>query len=416
MGNHLVCGLGCAGPCGDQCCSLCARDRCTAVCLGDRQKPVVQTVSAVHEGAPPPPPERYDLPGAECSGSRLFCGDDGGGDGGDETLPLPEDAFGCGPAERRMLEEAVLDLEERAVDRDMVMPMAFGPPGVPELPNLGPRVGIEALADECRFNAGKLAKVRRLAKAYEHWRPVRGDGNCYYRTVVFGALEALLAAGDRFRVADALEQVSYASPREQRAHEEMLRRLRSWSTLGQLEERVTRDPGLDQALIRACRRLVRIFLMEQADKASPSGLTYSELVRALDVSYAGVEDFCARVVDPMGIDAETLVIDVLPKQLGVGLRVWLLDRREGVDLVPLDTPGPEGSVQVHVLFKPGHYDLLYPRKVEPGSRSAPPADPVKAAAPSDGDRGRAGHRSPAPAAPAQHQAASAWGLFCLRGL
>ena len=58
-----------------------------------------------------------------------------------------------------------------------------------------------------------------------------------------------------------------------------------------IEERVTRDPGLDQALIRACRRLVRIFLMEQADKASPSGLTYSELVRALDVSYEGVEDF-----------------------------------------------------------------------------------------------------------------------------
>lgn len=73
-----------------------------------------------------------------------------------------------------------------------------------------------------------------------------------------------------------------------------------------------------------------------------------------------MEDFCRHIVDPLGRDAETLALDALPQQLGIGLRMWILDRRDEVNLVSLDTPGPQNEVDVHVLFKPGHYDLLYP--------------------------------------------------------
>ena len=59
------------------------------------------------------------------------------------------------------------------------------------------------------------------------------------------------------------------------------------------------------------------------------------------------QDFCKHVVDPLGRDvrdqvmrkayhvrfdvlckAETLALDALPQQLGVGLRMWILDRRD----------------------------------------------------------------------------------------
>lgn len=158
----------------------------------------------------------------------------------------------------------------------------------------------------------------------------------------------------------SLRQVHYDCVAEQKCHNQMLQIMRSWRCPDQIEQWVAQDATLDQALIRACRRLVRQFLMKRANEKSPSGLTYNQLVRALDSRYSGMEDFCQHVVDPLGRDAETLALDALPQQLGIGLRMWILDRRDEVSLVSLDTPGPQNEVDVHVLFKPGHYDLLYP--------------------------------------------------------
>jgi len=248
--------------------------------------------------------------------------------------------------------------------QDQVLPIRETPSGS-DLPNVGERWSISALEDEFRFNRGVVEKIQRLALAYGHCRRIRGDGNCYYRTVVFGAWEAALASGDSHgrtgRLLGVFEEVRYeAGSAEQRAHEQLLQRLRSWTRGAQVEQWIAHDKAIDDALIRACRRLVRLFLMSRAEKQAPNGLTYSDLVRAFD-EYGNMEEFCLRVVDPMGRDAEWLAVDALPQQLGVGLRLWILDRRDDVDLVSLDTPGPDGKVDVHALFKPGHYDLLYTR-------------------------------------------------------
>lgn len=286
--------------------------------------------------------ETYPVSGAECSSLQEVCGDFGTEDQSSEAV-----------------------VNDIPASLDQVLPLPEPPSDEMQLPNIGERMSMRVLEDECRFNPGKVQKVRHLAQSYTHWRPIRGDGNCYYRTVVFGALETFLAAGSHIRlnrVISTFQQVRYEMPAEQGAHEEMLRRLRSWDSLKQLERWVAMDSAVDQALIRACRRLVRLFLIRHADKMAPNGLTYTELVRALDVAYTSIEDFCLRVVDPMGRDAETLALDALPQQLGIGLRLWILDRRDEVGLVSLDTPGPDGEVDVHVLFKPGHYDLLYPRQ------------------------------------------------------
>jgi len=347
MGQQLTC-----RQC-DQCAATCTRERCTQVCLGSRhQPPLVQQVPertltrGISEPVPEEdfhPGENYAVAGYECSTVQTVCGD-----------------FRVGGGEDPNAEETICDVSECL---DQVLPLPEEPAGT-DMPNIGSKKLIAALEDECRFNIGKLKKIRHLARSYEHWRPIRGDGNCFYRTVVFGALEYLLAIGDERRVlrlAAAFQQVHYEMPADQLAHEEMLRKLESWSSLDQLEEWVvSTDSGIDQALIRACRRLVRLFLIRHANLKTPNGLTYSELVRAIDTAYTNVEEFCRRVVDPMGRDAETLALDALPQQLGVGLRLWILDRRDEVGLASIDMP-VDGQVDVHVLFKPGHYDLLYPR-------------------------------------------------------
>ncbi|CAE8634202.1 unnamed protein product, partial [Polarella glacialis] len=173
------------------------------------------------------------------------------------------------------------------------------------------------------------------------------DCEGYYRTVIYGCLEVMLADESPKRIEQLLEtfkKVSYKNAKEQNAHEQMLKIIRSFEDQEQLELWVSQDLILDQALIRACRQLVRMFLMQRAHEQSPSGLTYEQLVRALDSTYSSMEDFCRLVVDPLGRDAETLALDALPQMLGIGLRLWILDRRDEVGLVSLDTPGPAGQV------------------------------------------------------------------------
>lgn len=255
--------------------------------------------------------------------------------------------FGEAQPERKQQQAQVAEIHSR--------------PSGSDLPNVKPKAPIQALVAEYHESSSMRSKSAQLAQAYSHWRSIRGDGNCYYRAMIFGLLEVWLESRDmkRYRgFLGKLQQVRYESPMEQRAHENMLQLLRTWEFPEQLELWVATDVGLDQALIRASRRLVRLFLIRNADNTAPNGLTYRELLSAFNM---GVEDFCSTLVDPMGTEAETLIVSALPALLGVGIRLLLLDRRTKEDeCVQLDTPGPDGKVDLHVLFKPGHYDLLYP--------------------------------------------------------
>mmetsp|Transcript_16071 Transcript_16071/g.46480 ORF Transcript_16071/g.46480 Transcript_16071/m.46480 type:complete len:422 (+) Transcript_16071:169-1434(+) len=360
MGNHIACQLGCGGPCEQCCATWCGRKQCAQVCFGQRcQRPIVQNLqSALDEKVSQSPAEHYDHPGEDVARGGQVCGFYG---------PMSRE-------EEQMLEQAMGHLPDHG---DQVQPSADddddddwsqSPMGGQrrtrgaEAQNVGERLNIEALEDECRFNAGKVHKIRRLAEAYGHWRPIRGDGNCFYRTVAFGAIEASFQTEVGVEeIAAKLSQVRFEDEDDQRSHIGMLTRLRAFSSPDELEQWVIQDREFDEALIRSCRRLVRDYLCGRADKESPSGLTYEDLVRALDPSYKSVEDFCEKVIDPMGRDAETLALDALPSQLGIGLRLWILDRRGDVDLANVDMAAVDGRVHVHALFKPGHYDLLYVR-------------------------------------------------------
>jgi ubiquitin thioesterase protein OTUB1 len=59
-------------------------------------------------------------------------------------------------------------------------------------------LGFGSLEDEYRDAPGFLEGIDRLKRRYKCMRRVRGDGNCFYRALLFGYVEALsrgLAAG-----------------------------------------------------------------------------------------------------------------------------------------------------------------------------------------------------------------------------
>ena len=62
--------------------------------------------------------------------------------------------------------------------------------------NLKDRCDLSLLRDELRFNEQLCEKIESMAPRYPAFRPIRGDGNCYYRAVGFSFLERAMKMGE----------------------------------------------------------------------------------------------------------------------------------------------------------------------------------------------------------------------------
>lgn len=123
----------------------------------------------------------------------------------------------------------------------------------------------------------------------------------------------------------------------------------------------------DFIIVKLLRRMVAAWLRANGDALSPGGMTYADYAA---VMHDGLESFVDSVVEPMGVEAETIVLQVLPRALRLSMRVVYLDRVEGNELGKhnfADKAADDGEkaapedVPIHILLKPGHYDVLFPR-------------------------------------------------------
>ncbi len=92
-----------------------------------------------------------------------------------------------------------------------------------------------------------------------------------------------------------------------------------------------------------------------------------------------VDEFCSKCIDPMGEESEHVQVVALTNALHVPIRVVYLDRSTMAVSAPSNTCDssdspltadthdfiPEGcsvsadDTRVHLLYRPGHYDILY---------------------------------------------------------
>ena len=147
-------------------------------------------------------------------------------------------------------------------------------------------------------------------------------------------------------------------------------------------------PSIDLALVRALRRLAAWRLEKCAGSPTSdndggagdgASLTFEELVVAQ--GSASMAAFVSDVVLTMGVEAEGVVLQALPEALGVRSRIVYLDRSAGTAYQCFNYPdGRQGSERgngaegdddatakaetaaalchVHLMLKPGHYDVL----------------------------------------------------------
>mmetsp|Transcript_57693 Transcript_57693/g.185402 ORF Transcript_57693/g.185402 Transcript_57693/m.185402 type:complete len:265 (+) Transcript_57693:60-854(+) len=232
------------------------------------------------------------------------------------------------------------------------------------VPLVGPRVLLDQLKAQYASNPGFLPKVEGLEKRFVGLRRTRPDGNCFYRAYLFGILEQLLGSKERHaafvaRTKDSLDacvKAGYERVAIEDFHDEFVecvQRVASENASVSTVEDVLKE--CDGYLVCWARILTSAHLKLHEDN-----------YQAFLSSHASVREFCAQEVDPMNTEADHLQIAALSTCLGVPVCVVYLDRSEGdtaaEHLFQEDGGAAVGAFPpVHLLYRPGHYDIIYPR-------------------------------------------------------
>lgn len=191
---------------------------------------------------------------------------------------------------------------------------------------------------------------------------VRGDGNCFYRSLFFGYLENLLSKKDdeeRLRMLktiidskEELIQFGYSEIAIESFYDivvEVLENLFNYSPEELLDS--FQASGLSDYYTWYMRLLTSLNMKKNAER-------YLPFIDDVDIN-----SYCLREVEPMGKEVEAMMVSSLTEYLGIKLKIEYLDGKpfenELSSIVFNADEKKENQFDVYLLYRPGHYDILY---------------------------------------------------------
>ncbi|KAJ3043791.1 hypothetical protein HDV00_004198 [Rhizophlyctis rosea] len=239
--------------------------------------------------------------------------------------------------------------------------------GISTAPLISEKTGFDALQAEYATGLQVFKdKINQIVETCTGMRTARKDGNCFYRAFSFRYCELLWEnAGTPW--ADAIWQ--RAAVPEQILKEQNY----DWTLLEDfwdvLKTAMTKqdDPAklleifqtehMTDGIVAWLRIITAAFLKENRDM-------YEAFI--LD-SYPSLDEFIANQVEPMCVESDQIHIAAMANLLGVRIKVANLDPTEtsvGLnyhDIEPMDPIPSNDQPSVVLLYRPGHYDVLYPK-------------------------------------------------------
>lgn len=237
-------------------------------------------------------------------------------------------------------------------------------------PPVSPALPLEVLSEDCAENdasivARKLDTLR--ASKYAHLHKCRGDGNCFYRAVGFSAWLRLNmlssdARKDLKELWDAkLKDVGF----ESLAYEDFSEAFWSYSlpdsaTLSEFSARLAEVWMADEYTSNMALMYLRLLTSAQIRSDVPF---YQAFI--IDDAAVNVPRWCERNVEAVNVDADQLQVIALGNALSMDLVVVSLGSGSDPDGLQINcfkpnSPPPSFNPRfiAHLLYRPGHYDLL----------------------------------------------------------
>ncbi|XP_036598699.1 ubiquitin thioesterase OTUB1-like [Trichosurus vulpecula] len=200
-------------------------------------------------------------------------------------------------------------------------------------------------------------KVRDLHKKYSFIRKTRPDGNCFYRAFGFAQLEALLEDSEELQRFKAVSARSKEDLVSQGFADFVIEDFHA--TFMDLIERVEERTSVDELLAAFNDQSTSDYLVVYLRLLTSGYLQrQNKFFEHFIEGGQTVKEFCEQEVEPMCKESDHIHIMALAQALGVPIQVEYMDRGEG------GTTNPhvflEGSEpKVYLLYRPGHYDILY---------------------------------------------------------
>ncbi|CAG2109453.1 unnamed protein product [Medioppia subpectinata] len=205
-------------------------------------------------------------------------------------------------------------------------------------------------------------KISDLQKSYSDLRKTRPDGNCFFRAFSFGYFEYLLTHReelDRFwpiaqQSKDKLVEQGFPNFTIEDFHDMFMDTLKKISDGMKSEQLVQlfNESGVSDYLVV----YVRLITSGHLQKESDFFMNFIE-------GHRTVSEFCKQEVEPMYKESDHIHIIALTQEFKVGVRIVYMDRGEAEKANTHDFGIDEGSAEppkVCLLYRPGHYDILYP--------------------------------------------------------
>ncbi|ORY39964.1 cysteine proteinase [Rhizoclosmatium globosum] len=202
---------------------------------------------------------------------------------------------------------------------------------------------------------GLALQLKDKAVALRH---VRKDGNCFYRAFSFALLEALLNyAGSNWAKKSDLTNQGYDPIITDDFYEPIEAALKDDFTEDKLRGIFEGDGEYQSDTIVCYLRLVT------AAELKKNRDLYEAFI--LD-SYPTIDEFIAQQVEPMAIESDQIHIVAIANAIGVTVNVANLDSSDSdlnfhdiTPMMPLDLENSQHQPVVSLLYRPGHYDIVY---------------------------------------------------------
>jgi len=216
--------------------------------------------------------------------------------------------------------------------------------------------GLEALNDEFEGTPNFKRKLPGLKEKFGGLRRVRGDGNCFFRGFMFRLLEVLKDNEvERSRVLSIikesstwLEGIGFDSISIEMFYDQAVEIFQNLTPNLQDLLSTFSEQGDSEYLVWYSRLLSAGYLKANASRFEPF----------IPTEFNDVHEFCSKEVLPMGKECEQPQIIALSEFLGVKVVIAYLDASDSNEATIHTFGDATSSVEVSLLYRPGHYDIL----------------------------------------------------------
>ena len=271
---------------------------------------------------------------------------------------------------------------------------------------------VSCLRQQYAGNTNFLIGISSLEKLYSHIRTIRGDGNCYYRAFLYRLLERLVTPqsdmnqeGQRLlhyittKSWEDILQQKYDEVAIEIFHDEMIELFDDVITKGiytkkdttgsssssndhtsgetaattLFHNRMNEENSVSDFCTWYLRLITATYMKQDPDRFLPFvlsiALNHHDDNETSTMMICDIHQFCSKYIEPMGQECEHVQVLALAEAFQINVTVVYLDGHPSPPGSNDDATasqlqhhqfGPETSpIRLTLLYRPGHYDILY---------------------------------------------------------